>query len=64
MRKGPKCPESLSYQKKDGGTWPRQPFFWYDTDFLDIFFFWKDAHPSFGMITAQAIRDLFAWRFP
>ncbi len=22
-----KCPESLSYQKKDG------PFFWYDTDF-------------------------------
>ncbi len=24
---------SLSYQKKDGRTWSRRPFFWYDTDF-------------------------------
>ncbi len=32
MRKGPYCPESLSYQKKDGRAWPRQPFFWYNTD--------------------------------
>ncbi len=32
-RKGPLCPESLSYQKKDGRARPRPPFFWYDTDF-------------------------------
>ncbi len=31
--KVPLCPESLSYQKKDGRTGPRLPFFWYDTDF-------------------------------
>ena len=36
MRKGPLCPESLSYQKKDGRVGPRPPFFWYDTDFLDF----------------------------
>ena len=23
----------LSYQKKDGHVWPRQSFYWYDTDF-------------------------------
>ncbi len=51
-QKGPLCLWSLSYQKKDGRTWSRPPFFWYDTDFLDfffskflekklIFFFWK-----------------------
>ena len=32
-RKGPKCPESLSYQKKDGRAGLRPPFLWYDTDF-------------------------------
>ncbi len=26
----------LSYQKKDGRSWPRPSFFWYDTDFLRI----------------------------
>ena len=31
--KGPLCPESLSYQKKDGRAWPRPSFFSYDTDF-------------------------------
>ncbi len=31
-RKGPLCPESLSYQKKDGRV-TRPSFFWYDTDF-------------------------------
>ncbi len=33
------CPESLSYQKKDGHAWLHPSFFWYDTDFLDFFFF-------------------------
>ncbi len=33
MQKGPQCPESLSYQKKEGGP-ARPPFFLYDTDFL------------------------------
>ncbi len=33
LQKGPQCPESLSYQKKDGRAGPRPPFFWYDTDF-------------------------------
>ncbi len=32
-RKCPLCPESFSYQKKDGRAWPHPPFFWYDTDF-------------------------------
>ena len=27
---------SLSYQKKDGRTWPRPSFFWYDTDFSEF----------------------------
>ncbi len=74
--KVPKCPESLSYQKKDRRAGPRPPFFWYDTDFLDFFwnfeffsYFWKvdvitkeggRARPSFGMTTTQDIRDLFA----
>ncbi len=31
-RKGPLYPESLSYQKKDGCTCPRPPFFWYDAE--------------------------------
>ncbi len=39
MQKGPECPESWSYQQKDGRTGPRPPFFWYDTDFLEFFFF-------------------------
>ncbi len=39
------CPESLSYQKKDRHAWPRPPFFWYDTDFLD--FFWKKIFKTF-----------------
>ena len=30
---------SLSYQKKDGCTWPRPSFFWYYTDFLEFEFF-------------------------
>ena len=34
---GPKCPESLSYQKKTGCVWSLQFFIWYDTDFLDFF---------------------------
>ena len=52
MQKGPLCPEPLSYQKKDGRSWPRPSFFWYDTDFLDFFFdnsvsYQKKAHSSF-----------------
>ncbi len=31
--KGPQCPESLSYQKKDWCEWPCSSFFCYDTDF-------------------------------
>ncbi len=27
---------SLSYQKKDGCTWTRPSFFWYDTDFSEF----------------------------
>ena len=27
---------SLSFQKKDGRTWLRASFFWYDTDFLEF----------------------------
>ncbi len=27
---------SLSYQKKDGRTWPHPSFFWYDTDFSEF----------------------------
>ncbi len=26
---------------KGGRAWPRPSFFWYDTDLLDFFFFWK-----------------------
>ncbi len=33
MQKGPLCLESLSYQKKDGGTWSCPSFFCFDTDF-------------------------------
>ncbi len=35
-QKGPLCPESLSYQMKDGRTLLRPPFFWYGPD---LFFF-------------------------
>ncbi len=45
-------------------TWPRPPFFWFDTDFLDIFgvFLFFEKSVSFqksGMTTTQDIRNLF-----
>ncbi len=36
-RKGPLCPESLSYQKEDGCAGSHPAFFWYDTEFWKIF---------------------------
>ncbi len=38
-KKVPNVIASLSYQKKDGCAWPRSPFFWYDTNFLEYFFY-------------------------
>ncbi len=36
MRKQTLRSLSLSYQKKDGRTWPRPSFFWYDSSFLEF----------------------------
>ncbi len=62
MQKGPQCPESLSYQKKDGQV-TRPSFFWYYTDYL-IFFFFEFLNFFFEFffksMSYQDIRDLFA----
>ncbi len=78
-RKGPKCPESLSYQKNDGRTFPRPPlfqkkkknqFFFQNNSKKSVSYQKKGGHghtharPSFGMTMTQAIRDLFAQRHP
>ncbi len=36
MRKQTLRSLSVSYQKKDGRSWPRPSFFWYDTDFSEF----------------------------
>ncbi len=54
-----KVPKSLSHCH----TKRRRSFFWYDTGFLDFFYFWKCFYPSFGM-TTQDFRDLFVCRRP
>ena len=46
-QKGPhyKCPELLSYQKKEGRVWPSQSFFGMTPPFQErkIFFFFKNC---------------------
>ncbi len=60
--KGPPCPESVSYQKKDGRAWPRPSFCRCHTKRrVGVA---MRAHPFFGMTTTKAIRDLFVWRRP
>ncbi len=74
-RKIPQCPESLSYQKKDGRMWPCPPFFWYETDFfyfsfvlfiLGIFFFFfflkSRCHTKRRMGTATHTHPFLAWQ--